>query len=189
MSAPEATTAPETRAKVGYRSLFAIRDYRLLFAGLVTSQSGSWVYNVALVVYVFNATHSPGWVAAASMTRFLSALLSSAFGGVVADRVERVRLMVTIDTCAMVVQGLLAVAAGLSSPVLVVMMLAALTSLPSSGVSIRVSPTPRRPLSSRGWRRIWLAIQPWRRRFANALCSPDDSRWPTPSNERSIAET
>ncbi|HEX4754876.1 MAG TPA: MFS transporter, partial [Candidatus Dormibacteraeota bacterium] len=129
MSAPAATAAPETKAKVGYRSLFAIRDYRLLFAGLVTSQSGSWAYNVALVVYVFNATHSPAWVAAASMTRFLSALLSSAFGGVVADRVERVRLMVTIDTCAMVAQGLLAVAAGLSSPVLVVMVLAALTSV------------------------------------------------------------
>ena len=129
MSAPEATAAPETKAKVGYRSLFAIRDYRLLFAGLVTSQSGSWAYNVALIVYVFNATHSPAWVAAASMTRFLSALLSSAFGGVVADRVERVRLMVTIDTCAMVVQGLLAVAAALSSPVLVVMALAALTSV------------------------------------------------------------
>ena len=72
---------PEKRAKVGYGSLFGIRDYRLLFSGLVTSQSGSWAYNVALIVYVFNATHSPAWVAAASMARFLSALLSSAFGG------------------------------------------------------------------------------------------------------------
>ena len=71
---------PEKRAKVGYGSLFGIRDYRLLFSGLVTSQSGSWAYNVALIVYVFNATHSPAWVAAASMARFLSALLSSAFG-------------------------------------------------------------------------------------------------------------
>jgi hypothetical protein len=69
---------PERKAKVGYRSLFGIRDYRLLFAGLVTSMSGSWAYNVGLVVYVFNATHSPAWVAAASMARFLSALLSSA---------------------------------------------------------------------------------------------------------------
>jgi hypothetical protein len=40
----------ERKAKVGYRSLFGIRDFRLLFAGLVTSQSGSWAYNVALVV-------------------------------------------------------------------------------------------------------------------------------------------
>ena len=129
-----ATTAevegkPEKRAKVGYRSLFGIRDYRLLFAGLVTSQSGSWAYNVALVVYVFNATHSPAWVAAASMARFLSALLSSAFGGLVADRVERVRLMVTLDTIAMVVQAGLAVAAALNAPALLIIVLATLTSV------------------------------------------------------------
>jgi CRP-like cAMP-binding protein/predicted MFS family arabinose efflux permease len=129
-----ATTAevegqPEKRAKIGYRSLFGIRDYRLLFAGLVTSQSGSWAYNVALVVYVFNATHSPAWVAAASMARFLSALLSSAFGGVVADRVERVRLMVTLDTIAMVVQAGLAAAAALNAPALLIIVLATLTSV------------------------------------------------------------
>jgi MFS family permease len=129
-----ATTAevegqPEKRAKAGYRSLFGIRDYRLLFAGLVTSQSGSWAYNVALVVYVFNATHSPAWVAAASMARFLSALLSSAFGGVVADRVERVRLMVTLDTIAMVVQAGLAAVAALNAPALLIIVLATLTSV------------------------------------------------------------
>jgi MFS family permease len=125
----EVAVDPKRRAKVGYRSLFAIRDYRLLFAGLVTSQSGSWAYNVALIVYVFNATHSPAWVAAASMARFLSALLSSAFGGVVADRVERVHLMVTLDTVAMVVQGVLAAAAAVNAPVLVIIALAILTSV------------------------------------------------------------
>jgi CRP-like cAMP-binding protein/predicted MFS family arabinose efflux permease len=126
---PETAIEPERKAKVGYRSLFGIRDYRLLFAGLVTSQSGSWAYNVAVVVYVFNATHSPAWVAAASMARFISALLSSAFGGVVADRVERVRLMVTLDTIAMTVQALLAAAAAVNAPVLVVIALVTLTSI------------------------------------------------------------
>jgi CRP-like cAMP-binding protein/predicted MFS family arabinose efflux permease len=120
---------PERKAKVGYRSLFGIRDYRFLFAGLVTSMSGSWAYYVGLVVYVFNATHSPAWVAAASMARFLSALLSSAFGGLVADRVERVRLMVTLDTVAMVVQGLLATAAAVNAPVLLIIVLAVCTSV------------------------------------------------------------
>jgi len=122
-------TAPERKAKVGYRSLFRIRDYRLLFAGLVTSQSGSWAYNVALVVYVFNATHSPAWVAGASMARFLSMLLSSAFGGVVADRVERVRLMVTLDTIAMIVQGALAASAAVNAPALLIITLATASSI------------------------------------------------------------
>src|SRR6202049_463273 len=104
-------------ARAGYRSLFRNRDYRLLFSGLTISMSGSWAYNVALVVFVFNATHSPAWVAAASMTRFLSALVASPFGGLVADRRERVRHMVTLDSVALVLQATLAVVAALNGPV------------------------------------------------------------------------
>ncbi|MGA8523548.1 MAG: MFS transporter [Candidatus Dormiibacterota bacterium] len=118
--------------RVGYRSLFLIRDYRLLFSGLTISMSGSWAYNVALVVFVFNATHSPAWVAAASMTRFLSALIASPFGGLIADRIERVRLMVTLDTTALSLQTALAVVAALNGPVVLAIVLAALTSVTTS---------------------------------------------------------
>jgi MFS family permease len=124
--------ASESKANAGYRALFRNRDYRLLFSGLAISMSGSWAYNVALVVYVFNATHSPAWVAAASMTRFLTALVSSPFGGLVADRLERVRLMVTLDTIALVLQGALAVVAALGGPVVLAIALAALTSVATS---------------------------------------------------------
>ena len=118
--------------RVGYRSLFGIRDYRLLFSGLTISMSGSWAYNVALVVFVFDATHSPGWVAAASMTRFLTALVASPFGGLIADRRERVRHMVTLDTGALVLQALLAVVAAVNGPVVLAIVLAALTSVTTS---------------------------------------------------------
>jgi MFS family permease len=118
--------------RVGYRSLFANRDYRLLFSGLTISMSGSWAYNVALIVFVFNATHSPAWVAAASMTRFLTALVTSPVGGLVADRVERVRLMVTLDMLALTFQTALAVVAGVNGPVVLAIVLAALTSVTSS---------------------------------------------------------
>jgi MFS family permease len=120
------------KAKVGYRALFQNRDYRLLFSGLAISMSGSWAYNVALVVFVFNATHSPAWVAAASMTRFLCALIASPFGGLLADRVERVRLMVTLDTVALVLQAGLAVLAALNGAVVLAIALAALTSVTGS---------------------------------------------------------
>jgi MFS family permease len=118
--------------RVGYRSLFANRDYRLLFSGLAISMSGSWAYNVALVVFVFNATHSPAWVAAASMTRFLTALVTSPFGGLVADRLERVRLMVTLDVLALTFQAALAVVAALNGPVVLAIVLAACTSVSTS---------------------------------------------------------
>jgi MFS family permease len=122
----------EAPPRVGYRSLFLIRDYRLLFSGLTISMSGSWAYNVALVVFVFNATHSAAWVAAASMTRFLSALVASPFGGLIADRRERVRHMVTLDSVALVLQATLAVVAALNGPVVLAIVLAALTSVTTS---------------------------------------------------------
>ncbi len=117
---------------MGYRELFQNRDYRLLFSGLAISMSGSWAYSVALVVFVFNATHSPAWVAAASMTRFVSALVISPVGGLVADRLERVRLMVTLDTVAAVLQSALAVVAVLDGPVLLAIVLATLTAVTTS---------------------------------------------------------
>jgi len=118
--------------RVGYRSLFRIRDYRLMFSGLTISMSGSWAYNVALVVFVFDATHSPAWVAAASMTRFLTALVTSPIGGLVADRVERVRLMMSLDSLALVFQTSLAVVAALNGPVVLAIVLAAMTSVSTS---------------------------------------------------------
>ena len=115
--------------RAGYRSLLRNRDYRLLFIGLAISMTGSWAYNVALVVYVFDATHSPAWVAAASVSRFLTALVASPFGGLVADRAERVRLMVALDLLCLLVQGLLAVVAAVNGPVVLGLVLVAMTSL------------------------------------------------------------
>ncbi len=124
--------APKDRApRAVYRTLFRIRDYRLLFGGLAISMTGSWAYNVALVVFVFDVTHSAGWVAAASISRFLAALIASPFGGLLADRVERVRLMVSLDLLSLAAQGLLAVAAALEWPVALALVLVALTSVAS----------------------------------------------------------
>jgi MFS family permease len=109
----------------GFRALLRNRDYRLLFAGLSISLSGSWAYNVGLVVFVFNATHSPGWVAAASMTRFLTALVASPFGGLIADRVERVRLLVTLDVLSLILQSLLALVAALNGSVILAIIVTA----------------------------------------------------------------
>jgi MFS family permease len=126
-AAAEQPDAP--KAKVGYRALFQNRDYRLLYSGLAVSMSGSWAYNVSLVVFVFDATHSAAWVAAASMTRFLTALVASPFGGLIADRMERIRLMVTLDTVCLVLQAGLAVVAALNGPVLLAIILAAMSSV------------------------------------------------------------
>jgi Major Facilitator Superfamily/Cyclic nucleotide-binding domain len=113
----------------GFRSALRHRDLRLLFGGLVISASGSWAYNVALLAYVFDRTHSLGWVGAAGLGRFVPALVFSTYGGVLAERFERVRLMVSSDLLCLVFQGSLALAAALTAPAWVAITLAAFTAV------------------------------------------------------------
>jgi MFS family permease len=116
-------------AGTGYRSALRHRDLRLLFAGLVISATGSWAYNVALLAYVYDRTHSLGWVGGAGLARFLPSLLLSPYGGVVAERFERVRLMVGSDALSVVCQAAMAAVAAASGPPAAVIALGALTSV------------------------------------------------------------
>jgi predicted MFS family arabinose efflux permease len=103
----------------GYRAALGKRDLRLLFSGLVISATGSWAYNVALLAFVFERTHSLGWVGAASLVRMIPQLLLSTYGGVLAERTERIRLMVGSDLlCALWQVGLAIVAAANGAPAL-----------------------------------------------------------------------
>ena len=73
------------------------RDYRLLLGAFTLSDIGNWAYNLALAVWIYEATGSVGWVAASTVCRFVPALLLSPYGGVLADRFEKVRLMIGLD--------------------------------------------------------------------------------------------
>ena len=88
------------------------RDLRFLVTGLAVSQTGDWLYNVALIVFVFNRTGSPAWVAAAGIVRLLPFVILGPVGGVVADRYPRKRVMVYSDLIrAVVMMGLVVVTA------------------------------------------------------------------------------
>ena len=110
-----------------YASALSRRDLRLLLGGLITSATGSWAYNVALVAFVFSRTHSLTWVGAAGLVRFLPALLLSTYGGVMAERTERVRLMVSADLLCALWQIGLAIVVAENFSVTLALVLAALT--------------------------------------------------------------
>jgi MFS family permease len=112
-----------------YREALRRRDLRLLLSGLLISDLGNWAYNVALLAYVFDHTHSLGWVGAAGLARFLPALVLSAYAGVVAERFERVRVLVSSDVACVILQGLLAVVAVADGPPGVVVLLAGLSAI------------------------------------------------------------
>ena len=88
-----------------YRSALANRDLRLLLAAMLVSMAGSWAYNVALLAVVYERTGSLAWVGAATVGRFIPQLLFSPYAGVLADRFERVRVMVSCDLLAAATQA------------------------------------------------------------------------------------
>ena len=112
-----------------YRSALQRRDLRWLFTALALSAVGSWAYNVVLFGYVYDRTHSLSWVGAAGLARFLSGLVASPYGGVVAERTERVRLMLSADLiCAGWMAGM-AITAAADGPVVLVVAFGVLTTV------------------------------------------------------------
>ena len=104
------------------------RDFRLLMGAFTGSAIGSWAYNVALAVWIFQETGSASWVGAATIGRFVPALLFSAYGGVIAERFERVRLMIVLDVMSCLAMVALAIETAVHAPVALAIATAAITS-------------------------------------------------------------
>jgi MFS family permease len=93
------------------RSALRHRNFRRLLVGLAVSQAGDWLYNVALLAFVYERTHSAGWLAATTAARVLPIVVLGPLGGVIADRFDRRRTMVASD---LVRAGLMLALAGVA---------------------------------------------------------------------------
>jgi MFS family permease len=118
--------------RAGYRSALRSANLRWLLGSQLVSASGSWAYNVALMVLLYDQTHSTAWVAAGALCRFLPSLVCSAYGGVVAERFERVKLMVWLNVLALLLQAGLALVAWRAAPAAFALVLAGLTAVVTS---------------------------------------------------------
>jgi CRP-like cAMP-binding protein len=87
----------QDRAKRSITAPLRHRDVKTLAGALAISQTGDWLYNVALLVFVLKQTNSPAWVAAAGVVRLLPVVMLGPFGGVAADRYPRRRVMIASD--------------------------------------------------------------------------------------------
>jgi MFS family permease len=93
------------------RPIFAAlrhRNYRLFFAGQLTSLVGTWMQNVAQSWLVYQLTSSPLYLGVVGFTSAIPVLSLSLWGGVVADRVPKRRLLLVTQSAAMVLAFLLA---------------------------------------------------------------------------------
>lgn len=112
-----------------FRSALAIPDFRWMFTAHAISTIGTWAYTVAIAVFVWNATESPSWVAAVSLGRFVPALFFSTYGGVIAERFERRKVMIIVDLLCATWMLSLALTAGMGGPVILAIVFAGLTTV------------------------------------------------------------
>ncbi|HEY6959772.1 MAG TPA: MFS transporter [Candidatus Limnocylindria bacterium] len=75
------------------------RDYRLLWSGQLISQAGSAVRLVAIPYQIYLLTQSSFAVGLIGLFSAIPLILLSLFGGVIADRVDRRRLLLVTQTC------------------------------------------------------------------------------------------
>ena len=85
------------------------RNYRLLWMGSLISSSGDWMDQIAFNWLVYAITGSAVALGLVNLCRLAPILVFTLVGGVIADRVERRRLMFTTQTVAMLLAFALAI--------------------------------------------------------------------------------
>ena len=99
---------------------FEIRNFRLFFGGQLISQIGNWLTLIAQALLVLHLTNNNG-IAVGVLTacQFLPVLVLGAWSGLVADRRDKRRLLLTVQSLAMLQSFALAALAFTHHPPLV----------------------------------------------------------------------
>jgi MFS family permease len=88
---------------------FASRNFRLFFGGQLVSQAGTWMQSVAITWLVFDLTGSGVALGLVTAAEFLPILVLGAWAGVIADRVDRHRLMIYTQSAFLILATTLSV--------------------------------------------------------------------------------
>jgi predicted MFS family arabinose efflux permease len=118
--------ADRTTGHGRYRDALRHRDLRLLTASFLIDEVGSWSYIVVISVYVFDRTHSTQWLAALAICRWAPGLLLASYGGVIADRYERVTILIVSSVVSAALMTGMAVVVATGAPVVFVLIISAL---------------------------------------------------------------
>ena len=79
-------------------SVFRLRNYRLFWFGGLTSNIGRWFQTLAIPLVVFDLTDSAGWVGFAGFAQILPMALMGPYGGAIADRYPRRKVLLVTQT-------------------------------------------------------------------------------------------
>jgi MFS family permease len=84
------------------------RNYKLFFSGQVISVTGTWMQRIAQAWLVLQLTHSPVAVGILALAQFLPFSTFGLFAGVIVDRLDARRLVISTQATAMALAALLA---------------------------------------------------------------------------------
>jgi MFS family permease len=100
--------------RAGARTFLSVRkhrNYRLFFTGQVISNIGTWMQRVAQAWLVLSLTHSPFAVGILALCQFMPFTLFSLFAGVVVDRLDAWRTVISTQVTQMLLASTIAVIA------------------------------------------------------------------------------
>lgn len=85
------------------------KNFKLLWAGLIVSNTGTWMQNVAQGWLVLQLTNSPFWLGLLGISFAVPMILLPLVGGAIVDRIDRVKLLYVTQTGAMLTALILAI--------------------------------------------------------------------------------
>ncbi|MFI8518762.1 MFS transporter [Streptomyces sp. NPDC085481] len=90
---PDTYAHPRTRRGKGTFSSLSIRNYRLFFTGAIVSNTGTWMARITQDWLVLSLTGSAAAVGVTTALQFLPMLVFGLYGGVIADRYPKRRIL------------------------------------------------------------------------------------------------
>src|SRR5512133_3906765 len=96
---------------IGILRPLRVRDFALLWSGMTVSALGDGVYTVALAWQVYDLSNTPTALSVVGIAWFLPQVAAVLLGGVLADRVDRRRVMIGSDVLRATAIGALGVLA------------------------------------------------------------------------------
>lgn len=97
MSDPSLAPLPHSHVPGSARAALSYPSYRLIWSGLFLSNIGTWMQNLALPAYIDHRTGSAKIVSLLVFAQLGPMLLLAIPGGILADRVNRQRFLLTMQ--------------------------------------------------------------------------------------------
>ena len=94
---PTTAAAPSAGLRASLSLLRRNRDFRSLFLASVISLGGDWFLWVAIQSLIYDATHKALYIGLAILAQEFAFFLASPIGGILADRLDRRKLMIVCD--------------------------------------------------------------------------------------------